>query len=108
MGTDRSTLEATLSAADFPASKEQLVTYAQNHGADEDTLRALRALPLADYESVKEVIRSTPMDKGAEEGQSSSDKAQQARQATKPGLAEHETETPNNPIVEELGENRGS
>ncbi|QUH03371.1 DUF2795 domain-containing protein [Saccharopolyspora erythraea] len=108
MSTDRSTLEATLSAADFPASKEQIVDYAAGNGADEETLRALRALPLADYGNVEEVIRSAPLDKGIEEGQSSSDKAQQARQHTKDGLAEHETEVPSNPIVEELGENRGS
>lgn len=108
MGTDRSKLKATLSAADFPASKEQLVTYAENNGADDATLRALRAMPLADYDNVAEVVRSVPMDKGIEEDQSSSDKAQQARQDTKDALAEHQTETPANPIVEELGENRGS
>jgi len=108
MSTDRSTIEATLSGADFPASKEQLVTYAQNNGADEETVRALRALPLADYDNTTEVIRSAMLDKGTEENQSSSDKAQQARHNTKSGLAEHQTETPVNPIVEELGENRGS
>jgi hypothetical protein len=48
------------------------------------------------------------MDKGAEEGRSSSDKAQQARHTTRPGLAEHQTEVSANPIVDETGENRGS
>ncbi len=108
MSTDRPNLQATLSAADFPASKEQLVSFAENHGADQGTLQALRAMPRADYENFEEVARSVPMDKATEEGQSSSDKAQQARQDTKAGLAEHQTEVPSNPIVEELGENRGS
>lgn len=108
MTTDRSHLKASLSAVDFPASKEQLVTYAETTGADEGTLSALRAMPPADYNNLTEVIRSVPLDKGTEEGQSSSDKAQQARQTTKDALAEHQTEVPANPIVDELGENRGS
>lgn len=108
MSTDRETLKASLSAMDFPASKEQLVSYAENNGVDESTLRALRAIPLGDYDNVPDVVRAVPMDKGAEEGRSSSDKAQQQRQDTQGGLAEHQTETPANPIVEELGENRGS
>lgn len=108
MSTDRETLKASLSGMDFPASKEQIVSYAENHGVDQATVRALRAMPTADYENVAEVQRSVPMDKGTEEGQSDSDKAQQQRQDTKAGLAEHQTRTPDNPIVEELGENRGS
>lgn len=108
MTTDRSTLEATLSAVDFPASKEDLVAYAENNGADEGTVRALRAMPPADYENLTEVERSVPLDKATEEGQSDSDKAQQDRHRPESGLAEHETRTPDNPIVEELGENRGS
>ncbi|MDR7303205.1 DUF2795 domain-containing protein [Haloactinomyces albus] len=107
MTTDRKAVEATLSAADFPASKEDIVSYAENNGADEATARALRAMPLGDYANVAEVVRSVPLDKGIEEGQSDSDKAQQERK-TQSGLAEHETQTPTNPIVEELGENRGS
>ena len=79
MSTDRSALEATLSAVDFPASKEQLVDHAQAEGAGEGTLRALRAMPPADYENLTEVIRSVPVDDDAEEGRSASDKAQQAR-----------------------------
>jgi hypothetical protein len=108
VSTDHATVKATLSAVDFPASKEQLVSYAENNGADDDTVRALRAMPLGDYDNVTEVVRSVPMDKGAEEGRSSSDKAQQARHNTRPGLAEHQTEVSANPIVDETGENRGS
>ncbi len=47
-----------LNAADFPASKDRLVEYAQTAGAEIEVVRALRALPLADYGSTDEVIRS--------------------------------------------------
>lgn len=108
MSTDRETLKATLTDANFPASKEELISHADERNADSATLQALRAMPPASYANLTEVERSVSLDKATEEGQSSSDKAQQARQKTKDALAEHETETPSNPIVEELGENRGS
>lgn len=108
MATDSAAVQQALSTLDFPASKDQLVEHAEKHGADSATVHALRAIPVADYENTTEVVRSVTLDTGAEEGRSRSDKAQQARQAPKGGLAEHQTETPNNPIVEELGENRGS
>lgn len=108
MTTTRETLKASLSGVDFPAGKEQLVEYAQNHGVDQETVRALRAMPPADYDNVTEVLRSVPLARGPEEGQSDADKARQARQPNKSGLAEHQTEAPANPIEEELGENRGS
>lgn len=108
MTTDRQTLRATLSAKDFPAGKDELVSYAENSGADEGTVRALRAMPPAEYANVAEVERSVQLDKATEEGQSDSDKAKQDRQNTGDRLAEHQTRAPENPIVEELGENRGS
>lgn len=108
MATDRKTVKMSLSAMTFPASKEEIVSYAENTTADEATVRALRAMPVGDYDSVSEVEAAVPLDKGTEEGQSSSDKAQQHRKNTQSGLAEQETDIPANPIVEELGENRGS
>ncbi|MBB3050079.1 hypothetical protein FHS23_001074 [Prauserella isguenensis] len=108
MSTDRESVKAALSSVDFPADKETLVTHAESHGSAEDVAQALRAMPPAEYENIGEVIQSVPMDMGAEEGRSSSDKAKQARHNTRSGLAEHQTEVPANPIVEELGENRGS
>ncbi|MBA8825740.1 hypothetical protein FHX42_003106 [Saccharopolyspora lacisalsi] len=108
MATDRHALEESLLEVDFPAGKEDLVEHARNNGADESTIHALRAMPPAEYANLTEVERSVWLDKGAEEGQSDSEKAQQDRQDTGSGLAEHQTRTPNNPIVEELGENRGS
>ncbi len=107
MTTERDTAKKALSGVDFPASKEQLVDYAENNGVDEGTVRALRAMPRADYDNLAEVISSVPLDRAAEEGQSDSDKAKQDRQHTS-GLAEHQRQTPSNPIVEEIGENRGS
>ena len=83
MTTTRETLKASLSGADFPAAKEQLVEYAQNNGVDEETVRALRAMPPADYDNITEVLRSIPLARGPEEGQSDSDKARQARQPGK-------------------------
>ncbi|QGK69595.1 DUF2795 domain-containing protein [Allosaccharopolyspora coralli] len=107
MSTDAATVRASLSQLDFPASKEALVEYAENNGADSETVRALRALPLGDYESIGDVTTAVPKDRSVTEGQSDSDKAKQARNA-RDNVAEHEVEVSENPIVEELGENRGS
>ncbi len=108
MATDHKRLADALDGVDYPVSKKQLLAHAEANDADDGTMKALRSMPDTDYASLIEVLRSTPMDAGAQEGQSSSDKAQQNRQRTKDGLAERMTETPANPIVEELGENRGS
>lgn len=108
MPTDPTALREVLSSIDFPASKEKLVEHAERHGASEQALRALRAMPPEEYQNVTEVFRAVPMTMSSTEGQTSSDKAQQARHNTASGLAEHQTETPTNPIVDELGENRGS
>ncbi len=108
MSTDAATVQASLSQLDFPASKEALVEYAENNGADEETVRALRALPLGDYGSINDVTTAVPKDAAVTDGQSSSDKAKQAKKKGHHDLAEHQVEVPENPIVEELGENRGS
>lgn len=108
MSTDRESLGEALSSVDFPASKEALLTHVESHSADEDVARALRAMPPAEYANIGEVMQSVQLDMGVEEGRSSSDKAKQARHNNHSALAEHQTEVPANPIVEELGENRGS
>jgi len=108
VSTDRQSVKQALSSADFPADKDALVEHAQRNSSDEEVLRALRALPPVQYANVGEVLSSVTMDKGTSEGQSDSDKAQEQRYNDNSGLAEHHTETPSNPIVEELGENRGS
>jgi hypothetical protein len=93
---------------DYPASKEQLVAHVEAKNSDAEATRAIRALPLADYRNEGEVLRSIPTDTAALEGQTAEDKANQARQGGKPGLAEHMRDTKRSPIEEELGENRGS
>ncbi|SDP55144.1 Protein of unknown function [Actinopolyspora xinjiangensis] len=109
MAVDRAKLRASLSGVDFPADKDQLVAHAEANEADEETLAALRAMPRADeYGNLTEVGRSLQLDPAAEAGQTEADKADQNTGRTADGLAEHETETASNPIVEELGYNRGS
>lgn len=108
MSTDRDSVKHALATMDFPASKEQLVSHVEHNSGDQTTIRAIRALPLADYENIGQVAGSVPLDKASEEGQSDSDKAQEQRHNQESGLAEHHTSTPTNPIVEERGDNRGS
>lgn len=106
MSTDRETLKAVLFDVDYPADKDALVARAENNGADEDTLRALRSLQPVEYGSLTEIVRSVTLHSGAEEGRTSSEEAKQARDNTASGRAEHQTEVPSQPIAEELGENR--
>lgn len=47
-----------LNDLDYPASKEDAVRHAEQRGASEPVLRALRALPLGDYASRAELTRS--------------------------------------------------
>lgn len=47
-----------LGAVDFPASKDDLVHAAQDAGAPEDVLKALRAMPPVEYGDKYEVLRS--------------------------------------------------
>ena len=108
MSTDRESVKQALSSADFPASKEELLTHLESYSADEAVVRAVRAIPPVQYDNIGEVIQSVPMSKSAEDGQSDSDKAQEQRHNDSSQLAEHQTDIPSNPIVEELGENRGS
>ncbi len=102
--TDPDALARWMGDVDFPASKEQLVAHAERAGADPEVRRALRALPLADYRNLEEVMQSVPVAVERTEA----DRARQRREHPKPGLAEHMKDGPRSPIVEELGENRGS
>jgi hypothetical protein len=55
-------LEEALSDVDFPLDKEALVRCIEpGRGADDPVVRQLRALPLATYESVAEVLRSVDL-----------------------------------------------
>lgn len=102
--TDARQAREWLDGVDFPADKQQLVERAEQNGAPEEVVRAFRAMPPVDYENLDEVVSSVPISKD----QSDAEKASQAHRHAHSGLAEHERETPVNPIVDELGENRGS
>lgn len=51
-------LRQALNAVDFPLRKEQLVDCVEAGSASAAVVRAVRALPLSDYASVDEVVRS--------------------------------------------------
>ncbi|NKY87320.1 DUF2795 domain-containing protein [Nocardia veterana] len=104
VATDADRVRQALSAADFPADKDDLVQSATRAHADRDTVRALEAIPPETYANVGEVLQSVNLDPQ----RSPADRAAQRRTHTHPGLAEQEKDVPVNPIVDELGENRGS
>ncbi|MGH3979240.1 MAG: DUF2795 domain-containing protein [Pseudonocardiaceae bacterium] len=106
--TSEDRLRAALDNADFPADKDALLDAARRNDADEQTVRALRAVPPVDYGSFSDVLASVAVADGGPD--SDSGKAAARRHRTKPGLAEHDEDVSAspNPIVDELGENRGS
>ena len=57
MATNEQVVEY-LVAADFPATKDELVEEAARNGAPDDVLKALRAMPPVEYGSKAEVQRS--------------------------------------------------
>jgi hypothetical protein len=81
-------IRRALAAADFPATKEQLLDAAADAGADQPVLDAVRALPVADYENVDEVLRSVEtVDATAPPGQQGPGTAKRDHPHT--GLAQH-------------------
>jgi len=64
---DADAVRAALVDADFPASKDELVRYAEISGAAEPTIKALRAMPPVDYRKLDEVLRSADFDVKARE-----------------------------------------
>uniref|UniRef100_UPI00403C64C6 DUF2795 domain-containing protein n=1 Tax=Mycobacterium hainanense TaxID=3289775 RepID=UPI00403C64C6 len=100
-------LRRCLSDVDFPANKQDLLDAADRNGCDDDTVRALRGIPPETYNNAAQVAASVTIadDRDVENG----GKAAARRTHTKPGLAENAKDNPvQSPIVEELGENRGS
>ncbi len=93
---------------DYPATKDALLAAAQKHGADDDALRALRALPPVDYGSHDEVLRSIGTRPDDLSDDPASDKARRRREHAHRGLAEHMKDIERSPIQEELGSNPGS
>jgi len=73
---------------DFPADKDALVAAAGRHGAPDEVVRAIRAIPPVDYRNKDEVVRSLRLDPAPHRDPGRA--AQQARQDSAPGIAEHE------------------
>jgi hypothetical protein len=51
-------LQKHLKGVDYPASKQDLISHAQQQGADEDALSALEQLPDEQYETPAEVSKA--------------------------------------------------
>ncbi|GAA2213125.1 hypothetical protein GCM10009850_085870 [Nonomuraea monospora] len=97
---DTRPVREALNSLDFPADKESIVAHAHAHGAGEDAERALRSLPLGEYASMAEVLRSVPVDPAP--GRTEDERMQQhRRQGRKAGLAESMRPSRPKPIDEE-------
>lgn len=59
--------EKALQGADFPATREDLLQYAQTRGVDEKSLQALRALPEGQYEKMDDVVDAVPQEPEGED-----------------------------------------
>lgn len=106
--TTHDRLKKALIDADFPATKDQLLETAVRNGADEMTLKALRSIPPVDYRNLREVEASVEIRDEDPELEAAL-KAERRRLHTHAGLSERTKDVPPpSPIVEELGENRGS
>lgn len=104
--TTPSRLRHCLNDVDYPADKDALLEAAVRNGCDDDTARALRAIPPETYANLSEVMASVTL---GDDDLTEAEKAEAHRVHTKPGLAQSAKDvSPANPIVEELGENRGS
>jgi hypothetical protein len=55
MTAEPSQISSLLAGAPLPARRDELVAYAEEEGADEEELAALRALPDREYESAADV-----------------------------------------------------
>ncbi len=58
---DPAPIRTALNDVDYPASKEQLVEHVESRGATPETIRALRSLPLGDYDNLDQVLQSLPL-----------------------------------------------
>lgn len=81
-------VQEVLSDLDFPATKEEIVQHAKR-AHHERASKLLRALPLATYQNISEIRSSVPLDPAADEGQTASRKAEQARSEHSHRIAEH-------------------
>jgi hypothetical protein len=106
--TTRSRLRQCLNDADFPASKQDLLSVADYDGGDDDTVLALRAIPPDTYTNLDQVLASVSI-VDEDDAIRDPDKAAARRAHTKPVRAESAQDIADqSPIVDESGENRAS
>ncbi|NUR72187.1 MAG: DUF2795 domain-containing protein [Hamadaea sp.] len=82
-------LKQSLTDLHYPATKQEIAAHAEQAGADPETRRVLRGLPLATYENLPEVLRSVRLRTADEEGLSASDKVAHSRSKHSHKVAEY-------------------
>src|SRR4030095_11713196 len=87
-GTSWAHVQEALSDLDFPASKDDIVTYAEQYG-DWEAVRLVKALPIATYRNMNELRASVRFDPAEDEGQNASLKAEHARSHHSNRIAEY-------------------
>jgi Protein of unknown function (DUF2795) len=83
--TTPSRLRHCLNDVDYPADKDALLGAAARNGCDDETSRALRAIPPEIYANLSEVMASVTL---GDDDLSDAEKAEAHRVHTKPGLAQ--------------------
>lgn len=63
-----------LQGASFPASKDELIDYAQSRGVGEKSLQALRALPDQRFTNMDAVVEAVPQEPEGEDVAGGSDR----------------------------------
>lgn len=59
--------EKALQGADFPASRDQVIEYAESRGVDAKSLHALHALPDREFENIDDVVDAVPQEPEGED-----------------------------------------
>lgn len=83
-----------LQDVDFPAGKEELVQAAENAGAPEEVVKALRAIPPDEYGNRDEVARPVRVGPASDLDLSAAQRAEQARHGGRPGQSQHLRDVP--------------
>lgn len=100
-------LQQCLNDVDFPANKQDLLDAAHRNGCDEDTIRAMRAIAPETYANSDQVTASVTI--ADDDDIRAGNTAGTRRSHAKPCRTERAEDVgTQSPIVEELGENRGS
>ncbi len=102
---DAHQLKMALRDVHYPAGKEELLRAAEDAGAPEDMIRALRAIPPEVYRNREEVARSIPGDPAEELDVTPAQRAEQARERRRHGgehLSQYLREVPKPPVEEQL------